>query len=371
MANPILLERKSLTLTTSPTATLCYCSPECPHLFFNYGLCTVALIKYASRLYASSPLGNISPKTFFLAFPMEHEYRAPIFVEDGDPLADDDRLLHGPSLADDLTNEVGHVLMKSSSEQQLARRWGKQEPGTGKSKTSLVITVPPRHITGAPASGTMSGPRFIENGITYQYTSSSSGGNRTASSFGVIGEPFSFRQNETGGHTDSRRQPLFGNQDPRPPNSLRDLVDQSVVFEPAYLQLYQEGETGPGARPRTPGLLTQQEQASLMPKRRRSYSDVGHKRLKICAGGDERVTRGLIATASLFAMDSHEAPAEYIEPEGEVFTREGASFYQARHLEVHPDLDQRHDPLTLTWPKGVSHGHCPHYLSLTYPSPFS
>ena len=275
-----------------------------------------------------------------MSYTLPSFYR-PKYIEDGDPLRDDGKLRQGRTAADEDAKAGSPPLERSSSDQEIPRlRWGTTSRVSGKSKTALCITVPARNallaIEREKLTSLATGPIFEDKSILYTYTSSSSGGTRSASSFGAVGDHLTPK---TGVQSDQ-----IGMRNLGPPTSnqpLRDLVEASEVDETTY-KILVLGETGPMGIPTAPSLINQFE-FGLRPQRRRSLSDLHEKPIALARDTDCESSPG-------HAL----ATADDEEPDTETWYRQGPSFRETRVGPVATRHSTRFDPAAFTFPKGVS-----------------
>ena len=206
--------------------------------------------------------------------------RIPLSAESGDPLKDDNRLLHGWNHPNNCQDQPRDKLPKSASSGEMSQlRWGTRKQITGKSKTGLVITVPdwdPSGTDAAPLTALLSGPVFKDRAILYTYasSSSSSGDMRSSNSFGAVGDHLSPHQLP---QVSERAHRASWNTTQS--ESLRRLVKGSDVDRETYT-IIAVGETGPAARPFASTKRISSDM-TLIPQRRRSESDLIERQLKI------------------------------------------------------------------------------------------
>ena len=310
--------------------------------------------------------------------PFNH-LRSPRFIENGDPLSDDGRLLYGPLISNEEEPQSPEVLKKSPSDQALSPfRWGSSHRKTGRSKTGLSITVPCPSVVGelqkqAQDSASVPGPIFRDKSILYTYSSSSSGGNKTGSSFGAIGDhtnPNSARLNSPAdmripGH--STRPRLEGADQPDKAgeeSTLQQLVENSQPD----LQMYDIliiGETGPLSQPRRARIVNASEFSPVL-HRRRSLNDLV-----------ERLSTGNLPPDLEHVSDATDnQPSKSVSPRNqgnsahsivplepvrmpEIWRRRGPSFRQLALLALNQlgtgtATDGELDPSTFSLPYGVS-----------------
>ncbi|MDI1491986.1 MAG: hypothetical protein OHK93_003197 [Ramalina farinacea] len=218
--------------------------------------------------------------------PFNH-LRSPRFIENGDPLSDDERLLYGPMISNEAEPQSPEVLKKSPSDQALSPfRWGSSHRKTGRSKTGLSITVPCPSVVGkiqkqAQDSASVPGPIFRDKSIFYTYSSSSSGGNKTGSSFGAIGDhtnPNSTRLDSPADMSiprNSARPRLEGAYQPDKvgeESTLQQLVENSQPDFQMYDILIVR-ETGPLSQPGAARIVNASEFSPVL-HRRRSLNDL-------------------------------------------------------------------------------------------------
>ena len=310
--------------------------------------------------------------------PFNH-LRSPRFIETGDPLSDDGRLLYGPMISNEAEPQSPEVLKKSPSDQALSPfRWGSSHRKTGRSKTGLSITVPGPSVCGelqkqAQDSALVTGPILRDKSILYTYSSSSSGGNKTGSSFGAIGDhtnPNSTRWNSPADMSiprNSARPRIEGVYQPDKAgeeSTLQQLVENSQPD----LQMYDIlilGETGPLSQPGAARTVNASEFSPVL-HRRRSLNDLV-----------ERLSTGNLPSDQEHVSDAtDDQPSQIISPRNqrnpantivplepvrmpEIWRRRGPSFRElvllaSNQLGTGAATDGALDPSTFSLPYGVS-----------------
>ena len=291
------------------------------------------------------------------------------FIEVGNPLEDDLRLLQGPRITDEEEIEA-NAIKKSASNQALnGFRWGGSRRKTGLSKTGLCITVPsPRDrdwlsLRGQATGRLPTGPILQEGAILYTYSSSSSGGLRTSSSFGAIGDHLATtkqmipNENEQKPQEKPRsvRERASWHSNNAQQTHLKSLVESSSPDDQMY-ELLILGEEGPLKQP-IQAQVVRADQFHLLPRRRRSLSDLvrSPQIVKNMAWKDPaelhrrpRARRGRREELDVM-MDT----------EPELWQRAGPSYRANLHLAMGHDIDENAkdddlDPSTFTLPRSVS-----------------
>ena len=113
----------------------------------------------------------------------------PRFIECGDPLQDEDRLLHRRCITDEEDAEGLTTLTRSASNQMPGKcKWDSKRRTAGRSKTGLHISVPFREDTTRSVSGPSITENLLDKSIIYNYDSLSTEQSRIASSFGAVGD---------------------------------------------------------------------------------------------------------------------------------------------------------------------------------------
>ncbi len=230
-----------------------------------------------------APEFGVPNQLVFSSTPILHNNAASVYrptihtrecANDGDPLQDDSRLLHGLRITGSDENDPTAV-RKVPSEQALSKfRWGSHHRTSGRSRSGLQILVPDRKIPLEPiVSASVTG-----KSIVYTYDSSSSSSGRTTQSFGAIGD-----------HLPSTRSALLSSstmldipevsmitpslRTARSSNTmspLGSLVLESLPDEGSY-KLLAVGEVGPTRNNVVPHVV---HPSQLVPQRRRSLSDL-------------------------------------------------------------------------------------------------
>lgn len=211
--------------------------------------------------------------------PVDHTYNLspvslwPKRIEEGDPLQDEEKLLHGLQIVNPGQEGLNTLAKAPSDEALLPLRWGSDRRATGRSKTGLQIQVPSRKA--AAAFGVISG-----KSITYTYTSSSSSsGGRTTNSFGAVGDhlsPAKLSLSSSNPAARANHSALCGPERAvasatcHTTSPLANLVLNSEPDESPY-KLVVAGELGPTRQSFAPYLVTN---LRIVPVRRRSLSDL-------------------------------------------------------------------------------------------------
>lgn len=281
--------------------------------------------------------------------------RRPKHVELGDPLQSQETLMRKSRIANPHDASDLNALKKSPSDEALPmQRWGRAQRISGKSRTGLCITVPAYNTfvnASLDSAALRSGATFEDKSILYMYTSSSSGGTRTNSSFGAIGDQLSSskeRSSQTNLLAPASAQSSQHQEIKANPQDLKNLVAESEVDRSIY-QVVIAGETGPLARPswpeaREPGEL------DMVPRRRRSLSDLIDRPIAIARPLNDEMYQDMVQrslTDRTRSWHNRERPPE---PPPVVWHRKGPSYREKVMQDITEDV---YDPATFLLPAGV------------------
>ena len=300
----------------------------------------------------------------------QENFRTPRFIEGSDPLHDDTRLLGGPRICNE-EDLQSNTLKKSASNHAIdGLRWGSEKRRTGLSKTGLCITVPsPRNddklsLKGQATSWLPTGPILQEGSILYTYSSSSSGGLRTSSSWGAIGDHLpSTKKISTNIRVHHPLQENFKSIRERASwdssgtqrLDLKSLVETSVPDDQLYdlLVLREEGPLKMQIQP----CILKANQLPLISRRRRSLSDLVKRSFNV-----KELTAQDEAEVRLRSCTRRSRPGiidDLLGTEPELWERVGPSYRATLQLAMGHDLDENTvnddlDPSTFSLPRGVS-----------------
>ena len=205
-------------------------------------------------------------------------FRKPKYIEKGDPLQDEAKLLQGQPIVEPGDEAFNPIRKVPSDRSLMPLRWGSSRRATGRSKSGLQIQVPGSN---APTSLAL-GEAVTGKSIIYAYTSSSSStSGRTTSSFGAVGDHLSSTRSaflpgnlvamgDRNLSSKLERAAMSANSRIRSP--LTDLVLSSMPDQEPY-QLLAQGQVGPWKQPFTPQLVKPSDLCTLI-QRRRSLSDL-------------------------------------------------------------------------------------------------
>lgn len=310
--------------------------------------------------------------------PFDH-LRSPRFIENGDPLSDDKRLLYGPIISNEAESQSLEFVRKSPSDQSLSPfRWGSSHRKTGRSKTGLSITVPSPSAVGelqkqAQDSALVTGPILRDKSILYTYSSSSSGGNKTSSSFGAIGDhtnPNSARVHSPADMIVPRMSamPSLEGAHQRDRLGEESTLQQLVETSQPDLQIYDIlvlGETGPLSQPRTARVVSASEFFPVL-HRRHSLNDLVERSSKanipsplghVSDARDDQTSQ-IESPCNQGNSANTVVPSEPVR-RPDIWRRRGPSFRElallaSNQLGMGAATDEALDPSTFALPYGVS-----------------
>lgn len=345
--------------------------------------------------------------------------RKPKYIENGDPLQDEEKLLQGLLIVEPEDVMANTIRKVPSDEALMPLRWGSNRRATGRSKSGLQVRlqnlfahcVPIKNLrmnstktnhapfsvtpfsfsTLRTNSGNMKilvprnnsptslifGEALSGKSIVYTYTSSSSSSSgRIVSSFGAVGDHLTSIGSAnlprsaviTGGRSPSARpERTIRSATTRTRSPLADLVLSSTPDEEPY-HLVALGHIGPLKQPFTPQLVKPADLCTLT-RRRRSLSDLREapQARQSSLGAEGGVSKSQIAVEmNVLGLDDIQTVGkDSVKQPDELYSMEAADPPMWSRKGPPFDLNRRDhslDPQTFSLPFGVCRNSCTMFM---------